>query len=196
MSDRQLIPCGYYDAVAVPMTDESGQQAVARFAKTANGTRQVLVYFELLNAGEHTGRRLPWFGFFTKDSAKRTVESLRACGFTGDDLAELPRQPLDQIVSVTVEHNEWEGKTRARIAWVNAAGGGVVKLNNPMSDDDVRQFAAMMRTSVAKVPPVDGPRHTKSNGANGASETSAQAGLPDGFEAGPPPAVQEDDIPF
>jgi hypothetical protein len=77
MSD--LIPEGYYDAVAVQTADESGAVAFARFALSENGTRQVVAHFRILNPPIGSASRfpLPWYGYFTENTGKRTVESLR-----------------------------------------------------------------------------------------------------------------------
>ncbi len=193
--NSNLIPEGHYDAVAVPTTDEQGMERVARFAWTKTDVRQVHAWFELLS-GPHQGARLPWYGFFTKGAGKRTIESLRYMGFTGDDLEAAENQPLDQIVSVKVGHNEYEGKTNARIDWVNRAGGGVVKLNKPMSKDELRQFAAMMRDSVSGVPAEEGERRPANRAAaqpgNGQRQTTHD---PHAEEGGPPPATQPDSYP-
>jgi hypothetical protein len=81
-------------------------------------------------------------------------------GLRGDDLLQVETQNLDQVVSVKVEHNEWDGKVRARVAFVNAAGAGAVKLKKPMEDGAKREFAAMMRAKVATVAEVAGTRHS------------------------------------
>ena len=197
---NNLIPEGYYDAVCVRTSDEEGGQAFARFALTKEGDKkQVVADFKILNSPDAPAYPLRWYGFFTKDSAKRTVESLRYMGLKGTDLAAVQTQELDQIVSVKVEHNEWDGKTFARIGFVNAPGGGVVKLAKPMGMDSLRQFAAMMRDSLAKVPEAAGERYeaqtaaSPSNGAPAASQ-GGQASPPPMQEEAPPP--MEDDIPF
>lgn len=194
MSEKELPPQGYYDGVAIPMQDESGATTYARMAYSKNKTRQVACWFELLNAGEWTGTRLPWYGFFTKDSAERTVESLRAMGLKGEALAGMETQQLDQIVSLKVGHNTWEGKTQARVDFVNAPGRGIAKLNDPMPKDEVLKFSAMMAASLAKVPEVHGERRsTKSNGS-GAAHASAPPQA--SFGGGAQPSGVEDDIPF
>jgi len=159
-----MIPAGIYNAVAVPVDTEEEGRLWAQFGEAKSGTKQVVVHFQILE-GDHAGTRLPWFGFFTKDAARRTVEALRLAGFKGDDLATLPTQQLDQKVSVTVEHSEWEGKVRAKVAWVNRPGGGGVKLANPMGADKLRMFAAQMKTHVKGVAEVAGEKGVPGEGA-------------------------------
>jgi len=203
MSEQILVPEGYYAAVAVPTTTEDGTTAVARFALSKNETRKVLVAFEVIE-GEFAGRRLFWDGYFTKDTAKRTVQSLRYMGFKGDDLGAAESQPLNQRVSIKVGWNTWEGKTYARVEFVNSPGGAVIKLANPMSADDRRKFAAMMRTSVAGVPEVAGETVDRVNApavpdapSNGSPGLGWDADHPqDPFAAASSATPGMDDAPF
>lgn len=150
----ELVPAGIYKAVAVSIDTEDGP-AWAQFGEAGTGSKQVLLHFKILE-GDWLGYQLPWFGYFTKDTTERTIKSLRLVGFRGDDLAELPAQRLDQTVSVTVEHQEYNNKTYARIAWVNAPGGGGVRLQNPMKGDKLRNFAAQMKRFAQQVGEVRG----------------------------------------
>ena len=193
MSDYQeLIPEGYFEAVAVPLaTEDDPVPRYARLNWSKEGEkRRVLMSFQILS-GEYAGRRLFWNGYFTKDAGKRTTEALRAVGFKGDDLMELETQTLDQIVSVKVEASEWEGKTSNRIAFVNKPGGGgaaTIKVAKPLSMDEKRKFAAMMKASVAGIPEVAGERHA----------VAPPAATPEGnnpFDVGPS-SKNNDPIPF
>ena len=93
------------------------------------GTFCVEVDFQITegpNAGEH----ITWAGYFTDNSTKRTLESLRYCGcqFPGGDLMNL-EGISDQEIALVVEHEDYttehgETKTRAKAQWVNRAGGG------------------------------------------------------------------------
>ncbi len=204
-----LIPVGNYPAVAVRVAGDDGN-FLARFARSSTGSGQVLVYFEFL-AGPHAGARLPWFGFFTKDSHVRTLESLRLLGWTGDDVMAINSQACDQEVSITVEHNEYEGKIHARVAWVNRPGGGVITLKNPMTIDELRKFSASVKRVAVTIPAVAGKRVTPEGAQAPAASSAApsRAAEPprnDDWDdrsrdhnpgAGPPDRQPgEDDIPF
>lgn len=203
MNDN-LIPEGYYRAVAVPRRGEDGTHTV-RWG-TVNDKKQVLVYFQVTH-GDWAGEVLPWFGFFSDNAWERTIESLRYIGFTGDDLTTLAEQPLDQMVTITVEHNEYNEKTYARVAFVNALGGGAIQMKNPMGAGDVRKFAARMKASLKSKPEHRGvrfdatkqgdtsnelarepSRHTASNHPNAPGADSLE-----GYGGGSP---YDDDIPF
>lgn len=203
MSKENLIPEGTYDAVGVDRPDEQGVCAYARLAETKNGDPQVIAFFNILNLPEGVSQRFPLRrnGSFKKTLvgpegkqrtlARITCESLRAMGWKSNDITDIEKDDLDQIVSVTVDHEEHEGKWYARIGWVNAAGGGAVKIK-AMDDAAKRKFAAMMTSNVASVPLVAGKKAGASSAAapsNGA-QTSAS-----GHEE-PPPPEDYDDIPF
>lgn len=173
MSEK--IPPGFYNAVAVPVDTDDGK-VWAQFGEAKNGTPQVLLHFKILD-GEYQGYQLPWFGYFKKDSMERTLKSLRYAGFRGDDLTDLPEQPLDLKVSITVEHQEFDGKTYARVAWVNRPGGAGVKLASPMKGDKLRNFAAQMRRHAQQVPEIAGER-ADGNGAPSTAPPQTADGHP------------------
>lgn len=209
-----LIPEGYYPAVAVRTEGEDGIR-LARWGRSAgeNKTRQILMYFELLE-GPHAGTRLPWFGYFTKASYERTLQSLRYCGMVGDDLASIESEPMDQRVSVAVEHHTYEDrqgteKTVVRIAWVNRAGSGTIKLADPMSQPDLLKFAAQMKAKLAAVPIAKGekaaPAEKAASGSSGQGTPAPASDRPAWMDEGPSHADEatdpmahgmDDDIPF
>lgn len=140
-----MIPEGQYTATCIDK----------QFGTTSTGKKQVVLRFRI-DSGEHAGQELNWYGYFTDRTWERTLESLRYCGFKGDNLDQLG--PLDQQVSIVVGHNEYEGKTSARVDWINRLGEGSISLSNPMKGDELRKFAASMRKRVQGVPEVDGPK--------------------------------------
>src|ERR1700745_2665809 len=148
----ELIPVGRYRAVSVPFVTDNGTESV-QFGTTKTGTDQVLVNFEITQ-GPEMGHRVPWFGFFTDKTTKRTLQSLRAIGFNGDDLNAIVSQALDYEVDITVEHNTYEGKTTARVGFVG--GGGGASLANQMDGKSRARFAAQMKRFLGDVPEVAG----------------------------------------
>lgn len=154
---------GDFAGVTVPVIDEGGTEHIVQWGRSKEGTKHVLIYFELLD-GPNAGTHLPWFGYFTKNSYERTLKSLRLIGWKGNDVADAASQPLNQKVSVSVGHNENpnNGRTYARIDWVNRLGSGTIKMGDPMSAADVRSFSASLRS---KTPPEeDGERVERSVG--------------------------------
>lgn len=185
-----LIPAGIYRAVAV-QTEVDGVPTFVQFGTTkskdgAQGKKQVLMQFEILD-GQHAGRRVPWWGYFTEKSWANTVKGLRACGFKGDELHTLPAQQLDQEVSITIGINEWEGKQNNRVEWVNPASTGI-KLADPMNGNDLRQFSAFMKSKAATIATVEGKKADKSQKSAGEPQ---QTGPQDS-----PPPDDSDDLGF
>lgn len=87
-----------------------------------SGTEQVAVLFEL-----EDGARLTWYGYLTEKTAERTMNSLIACGVT--DLETLEGLGNDEV-ELVIEHETYEGTTRAKIQWVNRLGSGGVAMQN------------------------------------------------------------------
>jgi len=170
-----LPPIGQFPAIPVAVDTEHGP-TMAQFGYTKDDKKQVLVYFELL-AGSHAGTRLPWFGWFGKDSWERTLESLRIAGWKSNNIADCAKE-LDQEVNVTVGHNSYDGKTYARVDWVNKPGGGTIQLQKPMNANELRQFAAFVSGYAKNIPPVDGKKASmaRSTHAGGAEQQPGREG--------------------
>lgn len=126
-----MIAAGKHRARAVKgELTESGQKK----------TPCIAVEFQLVDEGSFIWAYL----YLTEKTQKRSLESLKHCGFKGLDLAgDLMAQGLgSQEVELVVEHEEYEGKTRARVQWVNSLDGGP---GSSMEDDKKAAVAARMR---------------------------------------------------
>ena len=141
-----LIPEGRYNARA----REWG------LGKTQTGKVQFAVEFEILD-GVYAGQRRTWYGLFVKgekdgkpyDLGKRTLESLRYCGWTGDNIAEV--RELPNTVGITIQHDTYQGQTRDRVGFVNRLGG--LALKNELGTSEAAAFAAKvtgMAMSISK----------------------------------------------
>lgn len=118
---------------------------------TKTGKEQVTVHFALLD-GPDKDRQVAWTGFFTDACFERTIKSLRYTGWKGDDLSDLSTIG-DADCQVTVEHQSYEGKTYARVAWVNPAGG---MIGTPMATSEMADFARTMQPRIAGMTPAGG----------------------------------------
>jgi hypothetical protein len=171
---------------------------------------QVVIEFRLTNGDDPDfGHSISYFGFFTDKTIKRTIESLRYCGWKGDDLAELPvlaeTGMLPDEVDLVVDHEEYEGNVRAKVKWVNRPGGGRVELAKPMEPTSLAAFSARMKGSIKAAEAAPRQRGGGAPPAQRNSGTYRQGG-PGGFGGGPrggfggdnrefvPPV--DDDIPF
>lgn len=137
MSNGPRIPEGTYRA----------RVKSADFGFTSKGTEQVQVVFDVLDP-DYDGETVMWWGYFSEKTAERTMQSLRYCGWKGDDVTDL-KGISDNEVEVVVEHNTYEGKTNARVAWVNRIGAGVA-VKAPMPEDKRKAFAKRMKALAIK----------------------------------------------
>ena len=167
-----MIPEGTYSAVVI--------EDDVQWGYTQKGNEQIAVGVRITR-GPHEGRQLAWRGYFTEKTEERTLQSLRYMGWQGNNVTELG--PLTNEFSIVVKHEEYDGKTFARIAWINSAGGGRIKLQQPMDAKQLRQFAATMKAKAAAIDEVDGAPP---------AETSDE---PPPAEDGDPGA-DDDDVPF
>lgn len=177
-----MIGAGYYRAVAVPVSTPDGD-TYAQFGEGKNHP-QVVVNFEILD-GPEAGRRIAWFGHFSEKTVQRTVESLRYCGFKGDDLALATTQKLDQEVQIVVAHEEYNGKVTAKVNWVNRAGGDGFRMAEPMAKTALTRFAAQMKNAVKAVGEVSGKTAERAQKPANSSDPAAGTRAP-----------TDDEIPF
>src|ERR1043166_3482315 len=112
------------------------------FGETDKGTEQVAVEFEILE-GEDAGEFITWYGFFTDDTEDRSTESLRNCGWKGEEDTDLQGMG-SRKVQLVVEDENYQGKTHSRVRWVNRAGGNGVRLKKTMQPEIGRMLAARL----------------------------------------------------
>lgn len=155
------------------------------------GNEQVAVLFRIIG-GEHDGQCLTWFGHFTEKTLDRTLDSLRHCGWASDSIAELDGLDANEV-QIVVDEEEYEGKLRTRIKWVNRPSR--LALKEQMTPDAAKAFAARLRGKTIA--------HRQKYGAQPAStstrqSTQSQNGSRFGGSGEPAPGATDydDDIPF
>jgi hypothetical protein len=135
----ELIPEGRYPVIAVSFSFGVGKQA-----------EQVGVACQF-QEGPGKGQIRPWRGSFSDNAIEFTLRGLRALGWQGDDLRKidgiLPKNG-GKVAIATLEHEEYEGKWREKIAWLNDDG---VAFSKPLEGPDFEKFAARMRNVIPKV---------------------------------------------
>ena len=152
---------------------------------TKAGDEMIGVALEITAPESCQGQFITWYGTFGEKALRFTKEALRNMGFVGNNLAEMQ---LDQEVQITVEHDEWDGKTRAKVRWVNSLNGRA-NIKDPMAPKAVRQFAAEMKAFFD-----DGPAHS---GQESQRQQPQQQEPPAGrFQDDAPPPDDDSDIPF
>src|SRR4051812_5203366 len=170
-----MLPAGTFAAVArgAVLTESANKK-----------TPQIVVNFEITTA-EYAGNRIDWFGFLTDKTTERTIESLRYAGWRGSDLSDLSDLSRDDtpVVEVVIEHEEYEGKSRPKVQWVNRMGG---RGGAGLPAAEAKKLAAKMRKAVAAV-----DQKLKSQGFSLAPSRAPRAPEPDLKATG-----SDDDIPF
>jgi hypothetical protein len=120
-----------------------GRATAAVRSRSSNGNERVVVSF-VITQGKYDGKICTWLGYLTEKTADRTLESLRTCGWTGNDIDNLDGIEANEV-ELDVRHNQnpETGKTHVEVRWVNALGG----FRNRMSSNDA--FAARIRDRLA-----------------------------------------------
>jgi hypothetical protein len=175
------------------MIDEGTYRArgvEAALGYTANEKEQVAVEIELIDDGEHGGKRLTWYGFFTDKTTETTLKALRTLGWAGDDLSNLAGIDANEVDVVIAHEEDQEGHLRVRVRWINALGSGGLQLKTRMDEGQAAAFAERMKGHVlaAKARTVGSPARAAANGGRPPPTGAAAA------KGGAPP--DSDDIPF
>ena len=101
--------------------------------ETKDGNPQAAVTFSFQDS-ESKNRVMTWYGHFTDKTIEKTIDSLLICGLKGNDPRELGKGleggalDTNREVSIVVEHDQTQdGKTIAKVRWVNRLGGNAFK---------------------------------------------------------------------
>jgi hypothetical protein len=170
------------------MIDAGNYRAKAKswdLGTAGSGTPQVGIEFELL---DHAGQSITYYGFLTDKALPHAVKAMRSCGWQGADLADLSGMDANEVVLV-VEHETYEGKTSAKVKWVNSAGG--LAMSNSLQGAELSSFAAEMKGKILALDPAS----AKQRAASPVRSVSQPAPQPSGPPE-PPPISDEDGMPF
>jgi hypothetical protein len=112
---------------------------------TKNGTDYISVMFEITE-GPERGKHAYWDGYMSDKAYLRTVQTLRSCGWDGEDIVALEGLGAREV-EIDVRDEEYNGKVYTKVAFVNdptRGGGGRVKLEGGAR----RDFAERLRAKV------------------------------------------------
>ena len=108
----------------MPLIKESGRYTAT--AKTVDlgqsaekGTPYVSILFET-----EQGEDLTAFLYLSDAALERTVRTLREVFGFNDDFGTVKEQVTGKQASIVVEAEEYEGKSRMKVKWINTVGGG------------------------------------------------------------------------
>lgn len=139
-----MIEAGTYRARA------RGEQYVA-FGVSSNGNEQVAVELELLGDGDApSGESITWTGTFASETAIRiALDAMRAMGWTGSTILDLTGIG-STVVEAVVEHETYQGETRARVRFINVPGASRFKFKQELDAGGKAALAARLRAYTAK----------------------------------------------
>lgn len=144
--------------------------AAALTVAQGTGTEQVAVQFRFME-GADEGSTITEYLALSDAALPYTVEKLRTCGWTGDDISVLDML-VGTRVRLKVVHEDYQGKTRARVRFINPW-----RELKRLAAEETQGIAARLRSKIAAIDAAAG---------NGAAPV-------------PPAATKnpaEDDIPF
>lgn len=188
---------GRHPAVVVPVETESGPLSIQFGPATKSSPFQAILSFEIIR-GPHSGQRISAWLYFGTDKADkkgktvmdRSLEALRVCGFTGDDLDKFSDQHPDQEVDLTIDMEEYDGKRRPKVKWINSPSHGGFVLEAPLGQSELRKFSAQLKGALKKAPVVQGKKAVREAPTAAPSGTPVDDPMPDwsgNDEPDPPP---------
>lgn len=168
----------------------------ASLAHSTNNKAEVGLGFEIVGEGDpDAGRFITDFNYpeASDISGDIFVEKTRLVGYAGDDLEEFVQLAKDgklvNEVDLVVEHDLYNGKTNAKVKYVNRVGGGMLVPKNPMAPHEVKSFATRMK---AKFKAYTGAKRSATPSA-----TPRQGALPNPAHPNAPGQRSADeDVPF
>jgi hypothetical protein len=125
-----MIAEGKYEAKVTGIVLSEGKNA-----------EQVLIEFEL-TAPEVAGQNITAYRSLSDKAAEYTVKDLQTLGVSGLTDQEL-EAAIDKRCQIVVQHEEYDGKTRAKVKFINPLGG--LSMATPLQDDKKRLLAAKMK---------------------------------------------------
>lgn len=153
---------------------------------TSTMKEQVAVQFAIVG-GPLDGQTITWYGYFTEAAVERTLESLRICGWAGDDLSDLTGTEANEVQIVVEEEPDQQGVARPRVRWVNELRGPMLK--SELRPDQAKAFAARMRGTVVGFNQSRGKPAAKPSGTTPQRSQSRR-------EEPPPPSDSDMPPPF
>ncbi len=134
---------------------------------------QVVVSFRFLE-GPNLGVVGTWYGSFSGKAEARTLESLRFCGWAGDDLSNLVGIDANEVLLVVGE-DTFNGKTSTRIEWVNEVGA--VRMKAAMTPEQAKEFAKRMMGQVLASKKATPPKTAATTPAAPPSDTNGDVDI-------------------
>lgn len=177
------------------------------FPEPAAGKAQgIALGFRLSDGDVDQGRVITAWKYFSDGALAYTIEALRACGWKGDDPSEITMADLANEVELVIQHEEYpfgSGDWKAKVAFINVLGGGMVKAEKRLEGNDLKKFGAAMKAKIRAVgagAKRERPAAATGNGQHTTRQAAPHPNAPGGGGdwGAPPPRRRwpDDDIPF
>lgn len=161
---------------------------------TTNKTPYIAVYLEVVGDSVDAGKIAKWTGYLSEKALPNTMRTLHFCfGFNGE-LADLNEGKITfegMEVSMVVEPETYNEKTRYKVKWLNPVGYQPAAVG--MTPESVKVLVGAL-SSKAKVACLEAAKEAEEEGfkvpRNGHTKPAASRGRK------PAPASAEDDVPF
>lgn len=114
-----------------------------QYGKTSNGNDQIVLELEL-----DGGEKVSTFLVFSDKAAPYSIQRLRKCGWTGDNLTDLAGIDANEV-DVEVRYEEYQGKMNMKVQIVTS--GGVV-LEKQFDAKEKKAFGAKYAKLAASTP--------------------------------------------
>ena len=158
-----LIPEGTYQAVCSPVQVGGRLASIQWGPATPKSPFTAAVAYKIAS-GEYAGLVRTKFFYFGEVLDKggrtgmdRSLEALRITGFRGDDIDAFSDQAPSNLVEITIEHQEYQGKTQDRIGFVQRPGGGSgqgLTLKEALPSRELKTISGRLKGRLSKVPEV------------------------------------------
>lgn len=117
-------------------------------AKSSKGTPCVEVVLQDIESLA----RITYFGYLSDAALEYTLKSLETMGWNPHEhdgrITSLNGTELlvGNVVQIVVEEEEFEGKLRPKVKWINPSGGGIV--GDPMEEKEAEAFSVDLRKKI------------------------------------------------
>jgi hypothetical protein len=137
--------------------------AILRKTSTGKDSCEIVLAFYDGSELSHV-ERSAWV-YFSPVAFDRAIETLRTCGWTGDDLSDMSMISVDTSpdVEAVLGEEEYEGKVRLKVKFINPWKDRTPR--EPLSHDAARSFAELMKEKVRAADAANAERAAKRGAA-------------------------------
>lgn len=168
----------------MPLIKNPGRYtATVKSAELGQSAEKGTPYLSFLFATEQ-GEELTGYLYLSDAAFERTTKTLREVFGFDNNFETVVEQVTGKEASIVVEIENFEGRDRAKVKWINAVGGGAGK---PL--ENAGTLLAQLSAKAKRIPAA----------APTAARTAAPASRPAPAARpapAPKPAAPEDDVPF